>query len=171
MANFFANLFSEGAGNLVEAVGNAIDKNVTTDEERKELESEIAKASIQHKVEMATLSPDEEKAFLVDMADARETQSEVQESEHAGWLAKNVHPILAIGIIGLTFFMYYWIMQKNWQEFSKTGMKDIIIYILGALTTISTQVAAYFFGSSQGSKDKQKALDNIATKAGVNVTR
>jgi hypothetical protein len=61
--------------------------------------------------------------------------------------------------------MYFWIIQGDMNEIAKSGVKDIVIYILGALTTISTQVAAYFFGSSQGSKDKQKSLDNVAALA------
>lgn len=164
MANFFTKLFSAGASSLVEAVGEAIDKNVTSDEEKKELENELAKATMQYELEKAALGLEEKKAYLADTADARANQSRVQESEHSSWLAKNVHPLLAIVIVGLTFFMYYWIMQKDWQQLSQSGMKDIIIYILGALTTISTQVAAYFFGSSQGSKDKQKALETAASK-------
>ena len=164
MANFFTKLFSAGAGSLVDAVGEAIDRNVTSDEERMELENEMAKAAMQFDVDMATLGLEEKKAHLADTADARDNQSRVQESEHASWLAKNVHPFLALVIVGLTFFMYYWIMQKDWHQLSQSGMKDIIIYILGALTTISTQVAAYYFGSSQGSKDKQKALETAVKK-------
>lgn len=45
-------------------------------------------------------------------------------------------------------------------------MKDVIIYILGALTTVATQVVSYFFGSSTGSADKSKALNAMA-KRGV----
>ena len=41
-------------------------------------------------------------------------------------------------------------------------MKDIVVYILGALTTIATQVVSYFFGSSHGSAEKTKALQEIA---------
>jgi hypothetical protein len=44
-------------------------------------------------------------------------------------------------------------------------MKDIVIYILGALTTVSTQVASYFFGSSQGSRDTQVMLHTMASKS------
>ncbi|MDH5480247.1 MAG: hypothetical protein OEX11_05745 [Nitrosomonas sp.] len=162
MANFFTNSISAGASNLVEAVGDAIDKNVTTDEERKEIEDEFAKASIKYNVETAKLGLEEKKVIMADMASARENQSKIQESEHSSWLAKNVHSILAVGIIGLTFAMYFWIIQKGWGGFDEAGMKDIVIYILGALTTVSTQVAAYFFGSSQGSKDKQKALESAS---------
>jgi nitrate reductase NapE component len=164
MANFFTQLFSAGASSLVDAVGDAIDKNFTSDEERQELENEMLKASMHYDVEMKTLGIEETKAFLADTNSARDNQSRVQESENSSWLAKNVHPILAVAIIGLTFFMYFWIIQTKGAVLKETGMKEIIIYILGALTTISTQVAAYFFGSSQGSKDKQKSLDNIANK-------
>lgn len=163
MANFLANLFSAGASSLVEAVGDAIDKNFTSDEERKELEAEIAKASMQYEVEMATLGLEEKKAHLADTDSARKHQTEVQKSEHASWFAKNVHPMLAVGIIGLTFCMYFWIIQGDMAKIADKGVKDIVIYILGALTTISTQVAAYYFGSSQGSKDKQKSISDIAT--------
>lgn len=165
MANFFTKLFSEGASNLVEAVGDAIDKNVTTDAERKELENEQLKAALLHDVEMAGLSLDDRKAVLGDSASAREHQSTIQTSEHASWLSKNVHPILGVGILGLTFSMYFWILRDNATILSQeNGMKEIVIYILGALTTVSTQVAAFYFGSSQGSKDKNTVLQRIVDK-------
>jgi hypothetical protein len=43
-------------------------------------------------------------------------------------------------------------------------MKDIVIYILGALTTVATQVVSYFFGSSVGSADKSKTINAIMKK-------
>ncbi|MBI4778256.1 hypothetical protein HY792_05000 [Candidatus Desantisbacteria bacterium] len=167
MANFLTNLFSAGATSIVEAVGNAIDKNVTSDEERKALENEITKAKMQYEVEMATIGLQEKQAYLADTASARENQSRVQESEHASWMSKNVHSILAISIIGLTFFMYWYIVfsDKSLTIFEKNPqMKDIVIYILGALTTVATQVVSYFFGSSSGSADKTKALSDIVKK-------
>lgn len=165
MANFFTKLFSEGASNLVDAVGDAIDKNVTSDEERKELDNEKLKAAMLHDAEMSKLSLEDRKAILGDTASAREHQSVVQTSENASWLAKNVHPILGVGILGLTFGMYFWILRDNATIMSKdNGMKEIVIYILGALTTVSTQVAAFYFGSSQGSKDKQTTLQQITKK-------
>jgi len=163
MANFLTNLFSAGASSLVDAVGDALDKNITSDEERKELENELEKAKLTYDVEMKTLGLDEQKAYLNDTASARENQSRVQESTEAGFLAKNVHPILAIFIISLTFFLYYWLIIGSSNNIS-TDMKDIVIYILGALTTISTQVVAYFFGSSRGSKEKQQIISDLTAK-------
>lgn len=156
MGNFFTDLFSVGASSFVEAVGNAIDKNVTSDEERKTLESEVAKAKMQYDIEMQRMGLEETKAYLADTDSARVNQSRVQESTTASWLAKNVQPILAVGILGLTFFMYAWIIGD--KHALDDGKKDIVIYVLGALTTIATQVASYFFGSSQGSADKSKTI-------------
>lgn len=160
MANFLTGLFSSGATSFVDAVGDAIDKNVTSDEERKALDNEMAKAALQHEVEMTSLGLQETQAAYADTASARDNQSRVQETEHASWMAKNVHSILALGIVTLTFAIYGFIMFSDKSpELMKSGMKDIVIYILGALTTVATQVVSYFFGSSAGSADKSKTLN------------
>ena len=59
---------------------------------------------------MARLGLQEQQAALADTDSAREHETRVQESANASWLAKNVHPVLAIGILGLTFFMYWYIV-------------------------------------------------------------
>jgi len=166
MANFLSNLSSAGAGSLVEAVGSAMDKNVT-DEEQKTLDNEMIKATMKHETEMATIGLQEKQATLADTASARENQSRVQESERASWIAKNVHSVLAIGIIGLTFFMYWYIVFSEDSERifkDNSSMKEIVIYILGALTTVATQVVSYFFGSSSGSAAKSESIHSIMTK-------
>jgi len=161
MANFFSNLFSQGTTGLVDAVGDILDKSFTSDEEQQELENEMAKAAMRYEVELGRLGLEEKKADLADIASARENQSRVQESEHAGWLAKNVHSLLAVSIVALTFLMYFWIIRGDMKAIAEAGVKDIVIYILGALTTISTQVVAYYFGSSMGSQSKQKSMESM----------
>jgi hypothetical protein len=165
MANFLSDLFSSGATSLVTAVGDALDKVTTSDEERKELDNELAKASMQYELQMATLGVQEKQIEMQDRDSARVNQSRVQESEHASWLAKNVQPVLAIAIIGLTFWMYWSIaFGSDSAKFKDAALKDLVIYILGALTTIVTQVVAYFFGSSSGSAAKSKTLDQMMAK-------
>jgi len=39
--------------------------------------------------------------------------------------------------------------------------KDILIYVLGVLSAIATQIVSYYFGSSQGSKDKADQLKQV----------
>jgi len=164
MANFLSNSFNTGANTLIEAIGETIDKHVVSKEENDERENELAKASIRHSAEIANLEVQEKSAIMADTVSAREHQVRILEIKQASWLTKNVHSVLAVGIIGLTFAIYFLIIKGDLKSISDTGVKDIIIYILGALTTISTQVAAYFFGSSHGSKEKQKSLDNLTTK-------
>lgn len=166
--SFLTDIFSSGATSLVSAVGDAIDKNVTSDAERKELDNEISKANMQYELQMATLGLQEKQAYLADTQSARENQSRVQESANSSWLAKNIHPLLAFSIIGLTFFMYWYIAFSDDSATKimapNSPMKDIVIYILGALTTVATQVVSYFFGSSSGSADKSRALNELAKK-------
>ncbi len=162
------NNLSSSTGSLIDAVGHALEEIDTGIDEKKELDSEIGKASMQHEIQMATIGLQEMQAGFSDNASARENQSRVQEAEHASWMAKNVHSILAVGIIGLTFFMYWYIAFSD-QSTQKlmapdSPMKDIVIYILGALTTVATQVVSYYFGSSTGSADKSKAINSKILK-------
>jgi len=165
MANFISNLFSSGATNLVEAVGDAIDKNYTSTEEKKELDNELSKSEMQYNVDMANIGLSEQKANLQDTANAREASIKIQESANASWLSKNIHPFMALVVVFLTFFLFFWIIVVE-QEALNSDMKEIIIYILGALTTLSTQVVAFYFGSSQGSKDKQKSISDWVNRGG-----
>ena len=160
MANFLTKLFSSGASSLVSAVGDAIDKNITSDEERKDLENEIEKARLSYDIEMKGLGISQEKAYLEDTASARDNQSRVQESANATWLAKNAHSLLAIVILAATFSLYTMLILGDIEK----EQENIVIYILGALTTISTQVVAYYFGSSKGSKEKQEIITELSAR-------
>lgn len=100
-----------------------------------------------------------------DVAGAREAERRTRESEDPSWLAKNIHHLLAIGIMGLTFSLYTIVILGGSKDgFLKPETKDIVIYILGALTTVATQVVSYYFGSSSGSADKSRALNMIAKR-------
>jgi hypothetical protein len=52
-----------------------------------------------------------------------------------------------------------------------TDSKDILIYVLGALTSAVTMVLGYYFGSSAGSKEKSAQLDDIMEKKKMNLTQ
>ncbi|MEN9308582.1 MAG: hypothetical protein RL173_2514 [Fibrobacterota bacterium] len=157
MANFLTNLFSAGASSLVDAVGSAIDKNTTSDAERKALDNELTKAKFQFEIESKTLDLKRDEAYLADVDSARVNQSRVQESANASWMSKNIQPFLAVVLIALTFYLFWYVIFSPNPSIDGPR-KDIIVYILGALTTIVTQVVSYFFGSSKGSSDKNDML-------------
>lgn len=48
--------------------------------------------------------------------------------------------------------------------------KDIKMFILGALITTISSVTSYYFGSSTGSKEKQKLIDDLSKNDPKNET-
>jgi hypothetical protein len=62
--------------------------------------------------------------------------------------------LLALGTVGLTFILFGVIIFVDVD----TDSKDILIYVLGALTSAVTMVLGYYFGSSAGSKEKAPSL-------------
>ena len=147
MTNFLANQI--GSDSLVSGVQQAIGKISATEAEKKERPLEIAKARAA--------------SALIDVACAREHQGLMEDPGQAGWLVNNIHPLLAFCIMGLTFMLYTLVIVGGSKEgFLKPETKDIVIYILGALTTVATQVVSYYFGSSSGSADKSKTINAIS---------
>lgn len=167
MAAYITKSLGNGASTLVDAVSKGIGGSAPSAEEKKEHDIELSKAETQYDLEIARIGLQSRQMDLADVSNARENQSRVQEAEHASWLSKNVHSLLSIIILLLTFYMYWFIVSGNAAQgvmAPGSPMKDIVIYILGALTAVATQVVSYFFGSSSGSADKSKAINAIARK-------
>ena len=96
---------------------------------------------------------------LKDTDSARKREMEIATSEKAPLLNKIVTPVLALGVVALTFILFGFLMFDTSPV--EPSRKDILVYVLGALTAISTQVISYYFGSSIGSKDKSAQLDKV----------
>lgn len=158
--NFIQNLFGGGAANLVDSLGNAIDKVSTTKEEKLQLELEERKAERAYQLESQRLQLDEKKAYLQDTASARDMNSRVQETVNASWLSKNITPLLAGVTVFLAFVLFYIFAFKTVDVASK----DIVIYILGVLSAIVSQIFSFYYGSSIGSQDKSDQIKKIMEK-------
>ena len=97
------------------------------------------------------------KQFELEVQDrdsARKAHLAIATSPDAHWLEKLVVPILALGTVGLCFLLIGVLLFINIPD----SQENIIIYALGFITSAAGQVLSYFFGSSQGSKDKNQAL-------------
>ena len=99
-------------------------------------------------------------SHVKEMDSARKREIEIATSAAAPMLNKIVTPILALGTVGLTFILFAVIIFVDVDSNSK----DILIYVLGALTSAVTMVLGYYFGSSAGSKEKSQQLDEILDK-------
>ena len=94
-----------------------------------------------------------------DRVSARQREAEVASSEFAPTINKIITPILAIGTLLLSFILFY-IVAFDTSVFTNAN-KDIIIYILGVLSAIDTQIIGYYFGSSSGSVQKTATLESL----------
>jgi hypothetical protein len=89
-------------------------------------------------------------AHAKDRDSARNRETAIATSAAAPMLNKLVTPVLALGVVGLSFVLFTILIFVDVQP----EAKDILIYILGVLSAAVTQILSYYFGSSQGSKDK-----------------
>lgn len=91
-------------------------------------------------------------AHAKDRDSARNRETAIATSDKAPMLNKVVTPVLALGVVGLSFLLFAVLIFVD----VKPEAKDILIYILGVLSAAVTQILSYYFGSSQGSKDKSE---------------
>ena len=120
-------------------------------------------AAMEHEEELMRLRLEEDKLDLAelelrlkDVDSARDRETAIVTSKDAPLLNKIVTPVLALGIVGLTFILFGVVMfDASPVEASR---KDILIYVLGVLSAIATQIVSYYFGSSAGSKEKTEQL-------------
>ena len=120
-------------------------------------------AQMEHEEELLRLRIEEDKLDLAELElrlkdtdSAREREVQVSTSDKAPLLNKIVTPVLALSILLLTFVLFGVVMFDDTPV--EASRKDILIYILGVLSAIASQIVSYYFGSSAGSKDKTDAL-------------
>jgi ABC-type siderophore export system fused ATPase/permease subunit len=156
MPNFLSKIFSGGAGSVIESVSNVVDKFVQTKEEKDAANLELQKVLNNHMEVMEQEATKQLEVYQKEMDSARNREIQIATADKAPLLNKIVTPILALSVIGLTFILFYILM------FRQVGNeKDIIIYVLGVLSAVCTQVVSYYFGSSQGSANKQNQIDKL----------
>ena len=120
-------------------------------------------AQMEHEEELMRLRIEEDKLDLAELElrlkdtdSARDRETAIATSKDAPLLNKIVTPVLALGLLTLTFVLFGVVMFDSTPV--ESSRKDILIYVLGVLSAIATQIVSYYFGSSQGSKDKGDQL-------------
>lgn len=126
----------------VEGVTQALTGNPEMALKLKELDLEYAKLEVQ------------------DRDSARQAYAAVATSEYATKLDKMVVPLLALGVVGLAFTLIAILMFVNTPQ----DQQQIIIFALGFITSAAGQVLSFYFGSSQGSKEKTKEIQEMMKK-------
>ena len=138
-------------GGLVSSIGSIVDNLTTTKGEKMQLDLELKKAEWDYINEARRLDNEERGVILQDKDSARKMHRQVQTSDKATRLNKNVSAYLALITTGLSFALFFVIMFFP-EQLQERG-KDIIIYILGVLSAIVTQVFSFYFGSSMAKEE------------------
>ena len=163
-------LLANGLGlvaNAVLAKGKKVVEDKLGVELKPDMSSEdmakVQMAQMEHEEELLRLRLEENKLDLAELElrlkdtdSAREREVAIATSDKAPLLNKIVTPVLALSILLLTFVLFGVVMFDNTPV--ETSRKDILIYVLGVLSAIATQIVSYYFGSSQGSKEKSDQL-------------
>ena len=151
------NVFSGGGGKLVDSVKGMIQEFHMSPEDKAKLEQALLETTNKHIEAMEQEMTKQLDVQVKEMDSARKREMDIATSEKAPLLNKIVTPVLALSIVGLAFVLFYMIMFKGISGVEK----DILIYVLGALTGFVGMVLSYYFGSSIGSHQKQERLDKI----------
>ena len=138
---------------LLPVAEKVIDRVIPDPKAKQEALKELAE--LEQKGELAKIE-----AEFGDKQSAREREMKIANSEFAPMLNKIVTPVLALGTVVLAFSLFLVIIFVEVDPASK----DIVIYVLGTLSSAVTMVLGYYFGSSLSSKDKTKELQNIVNK-------
>lgn len=157
--NLVANaVLAKGKKAVEEKLGVELKPDMSPDDLAK-----LQMAQMEHEEELMRLRIEEDKLDLAelelrlkDVDSARDREVQIVTSDKAPLLNKIVTPVLALSILCLTFVLFGIVMFDSTPV--EASRKDILIYVLGVLSAIATQIVSYYFGSSQGSKDKSDAL-------------
>jgi hypothetical protein len=91
-----------------------------------------------------------------DRDSARKREMEIVKSD-AHFITKNITSLLAIGTVAGAMLMTALVFFVDFPD----SQENIIIFVLGFLSSAATQVLSYYFGSSAGSKDKDEKIKGL----------
>jgi hypothetical protein len=149
--SWITDLFSSDASNLVNSVGNILDKVVTSKGEKMLLDNEIRKAELKFREEISKLSKEEQILYLKDYSSERTMNAKIKTYNIETTMNQNMGAILALIVVVMTFALFF-LVVRNGKELSDSTTKDVVIYILGILSAIITQIISFYFGFPKKAK-------------------
>lgn len=137
----------EAGAKLVDSIGGALDKTFTNKEEREAAKLAITQEVNRHVEALEAQRNEMEKAYLTDTANARTRENEfVKATGHIDWF------MLIFGSVILLLFCYtVWVSSGGSIPLD---MREIFIESRAAVRDIILAIAAYYWGSSAGSRIK-----------------
>ena len=154
LASWVKDLLGGGAAKIIDSVTDGAKKFITTDKDRQEFELLV----MQSKFELRKLEMEAEGKRLEDVASARDMY------KHDASLQKVYAITFLAGYLVMTGALVYVII--GWIGAQRIALPEWGVALISTIfTAMSTKVATitdFFFGSSQGSKDKDDINRAIA---------
>ncbi len=147
MGNILTKITDVLGGTLLKGATDLIDQVTTSKEERETLKIQMQAVIIDGVNKAAIEAHKVFETQLKDIQSARERDIQANNSVNSSWLSKNITSILALSTTILTFGIFFYVFRATIDHVNK----DIIIYVLGALTAIMGQTFSYYFGSTKNS--------------------
>lgn len=149
-------IFSGGVTDVVKTVTDSVAQFIDTPEKQHAFEMAKAQAAL----ELQRLSFEAEKSYLADRASARE----MYKGDNS--LQKVFALTFLLGYFALTAAVLYFLVA--WVGGERIGLPDwgvaLISTIYGAMSTKVSTIVDFFFGSSQGSRDKDTQVQSAINK-------
>jgi cation transport ATPase len=158
--SFFSKLLSSGAASLVDSIGGAIDRNVTSDHERGQLKIEL-----QQEVNKSTKTQLEATA----QHEAEISDRHKYDMQSDSWLSKNIRPLALAFLTVTTVLLAY--ATIFYLDVTKTVLLQPWITLLTALLLT---VYGFYFGSrgmEKMQKSKVDALEALIVQLKLEIKR
>lgn len=166
MINFISKLFSGSGSNIIESVGNVVDKFVTTKEEKEAIKLEIAKEINRNLEAMQDKANAEFELVVKDLESARNANIQLQTSEKVPILIKFTSYIIDLFVAliwgGMTVYVIGTMLSIIKRDPSVNFEGVLGIYT--AITGIFMIERNFNRGSSKSSEDKQKTIERMMGK-------
>ena len=159
---FLRNLIGTAAGEVIESVGNTVDRFITTDEER--LEARLAMRELE--LRFKQIEMDAEQALLQDRQSARAMY------RHDSSLQKVYGVLFLAGYLVLTGALLWWIFARIVGNPSAVDLPNWATALLGSIWTgMSTKVNTitdFLFGGSKNDTDSRDVALQFQKASGPN---
>lgn len=139
--SWFTNIFSSGVSGVIDSVGTAIDKLVTSDEEKMQLKNELIK------IELEAKNKADELNFKYEEEVTKRHQADMTSDN---WLSKSIRPITLVFIL----IMYSLLSIASGFEFEVT---ESYVELLGQWGML---IMSFYFGGRTVEKVSQIVKGN-----------
>lgn len=143
--SFIKKILSGGGSQIIESVGNVLDKVITNKEELAQVKLELDKEINRHLEAIQANILKEQELQVQDRSSARTREADfVKATGHIDYLMW----FLAIIGMGIMSYCLYTLINNNLQN------KELFVHFLGIIEGVVVSMYSYYFGSSASSRIK-----------------